>query len=141
MLFRSTLYNFCTQANCPDGDNPIAGLVQGTDGKFYGTTYQGGLDSFTCTFGCGAVFSVNVGLAPFVEPRPASGAVKAKVVILGTNLTGATSVSFNNTPATFKVVSSSEITTRVPAGATSGPVKVTTPNGTFTSNVEFHVTN
>jgi uncharacterized repeat protein (TIGR03803 family) len=137
----STLYNFCSQANCPDGDNPIAGLVQGTDGKFYGTTYQGGLDSFTCTFGCGAVFSVNVGLAPFVEPRPASGAVKAKVVILGTNLTGATSVSFNNTPATFKVVSSSEITTRVPAGATSGPVKVTTPNGTFTSNVEFHVTN
>jgi hypothetical protein len=35
-----------------DGSNPIAGLVEGTDGNFYGTTFSGG--------GCsaGAVFKM-----------------------------------------------------------------------------------
>ncbi|HEV3275536.1 MAG TPA: IPT/TIG domain-containing protein, partial [Terriglobia bacterium] len=59
--------------------------------------------------------------------------------ILGTNLTTATSVTFNGTPATFNVVSSSLITTTVPAGATSGKVQVVTPVGTLTSNVPFRV--
>jgi len=37
------------------------------------------------------------------------------------------------------VVSSSEITTTVPAGATTGTVQVVTPNGTLSSNVPFRV--
>jgi len=41
--------------------------------------------------------------------------------------------------ATFTVVSSSEITTKVPAGATTGDVKVVTPSGTLSSNVSFRV--
>ena len=62
------------------------------------------------------------------------------VVILGTNLTGATSVTFNGVSAVFKVVSSSEITTTVPSGATTGKIQVTTPGGVLTSNVKFRVT-
>ncbi len=38
----TTLYSFCAQANCADGGQPLAGLVQGTDGNFYGTTVMGG---------------------------------------------------------------------------------------------------
>ena len=34
----TTLYSFCSQTNCADGGGPAAGLVQGTDGNFYGTT-------------------------------------------------------------------------------------------------------
>ncbi len=34
----TTLYSFCFQMNCADGAAPLAGLVQATDGKFYGTT-------------------------------------------------------------------------------------------------------
>ena len=35
----TTLYSFTA---VPDGANPAAGLVQGSDGSFYGTTYNGG---------------------------------------------------------------------------------------------------
>src|ERR1700690_696582 len=38
----TTLYSFCSQAGCVDGAVPIAGLVQGSDGNFYGTTAEGG---------------------------------------------------------------------------------------------------
>ena len=74
-----------------------------------------------------------------MKPRPPFGKVGATVKILGTDLTGATSVSFNGTAAVFTVVSSSEITTTVPAGASSGEVQVVTPGGTLSSNVAFRV--
>jgi len=61
------------------------------------------------------------------------------VKILGTNLKFATGVTFNGTPATFKIVSSSLISTTVPSGATTGPVQVTLRNGTLTGNVNFKV--
>jgi hypothetical protein len=70
---------------------------------------------------------------------PTAGEAGAAVKILGTNLTGATGVSFNGAAAVFTVISSSEISTTVPAGATSGGVQVTTPGGTFASNTAFHV--
>jgi uncharacterized protein (TIGR03437 family) len=81
-----------------------------------------------------------VGLGPFVETQPTSGKVGTAVKILGTDLTGASSVTFNGTAARFTVVSKSEIKTTVPAGATTGTVEVTTPNGTLKSNVVFRVT-
>jgi uncharacterized protein (TIGR03437 family) len=108
-------------------------LVQDTNGTFYGTTEFAGNHN-------GTVFSVAVGLVPFVETQPTSGKVGAAVKILGTNLTGATSVSFNGTAATFTVLSKSEITTTVPADATTGKVEVTTSKGTLKSNTKFRVT-
>ena len=130
----TTLYSFCPQSGCPDGDDPRGTLVQDTNGNLYGTTFAGGANGF------GTVFSLSVGLGPFVETQTTSGKIGAAVKILGTNLTGATSVTFNGTTATFHVVSSSEITTTVPMGASTGKVKVVTPHGTLTSNVSFRVT-
>jgi uncharacterized repeat protein (TIGR03803 family) len=129
----TTLYSFCSQSGCTDGNYPIAGLVQDTHGDFYGTTSGGGSNNY------GTVFRLSVGLGPFVKPRPPFGKVGATVKILGTDLTGATSVSFNGTAAVFTVVSSSEITTTVPAGASSGKVQVVTPSGTLSSNASFLV--
>ena len=129
----TTLRSFCSQPNCTDGSFPGA-LIQATDGNFHGTTAVDGADYY------GTIFSLSVGLGPFVETEPSLGGTGTPVVILGTNLTGATSVTFNGTPATFTVVSASEITTTVPAGATTGKVQVTTPNGLLSSNTVFRVT-
>jgi uncharacterized repeat protein (TIGR03803 family) len=130
-----TLHNF----DSTDGSYPYAGLVQATSGLFYGATFAGG-SSTACPFGCGTVFGLSVGLGPFVETLPRSGKVGAAVRILGTNLTGASRVTFDGTAAQFKVLSKSEIETNVPSGASTGTVEVITPNNTLQSNVVFRVT-
>lgn len=179
----TVLYNFCSLTFCADGGFPQGSLVQGTDGNFYGTTFNGGasgdgtvfsitptgtlttLHSFVGTDGNqpwgglvqdtngtfygttysggasndGTIFSLSVGLGPFVKTQPAGGKVGVNVNILGTKLTGATSVTFNGTAATIKKVTSSLITTTVPAGATTGTIQVVTPGGTLSSNVPFLV--
>jgi len=38
----TTLYSFCSLANCADGAEPYGGIVLAGDGNFYGTTFQGG---------------------------------------------------------------------------------------------------
>jgi len=113
---------------------PDPGLIQGTNGTFYAETnsLEGGGEY-------GSIYSLSVGLGPFLETQPASGAVGVAINILGTDLKGATSVTFNGAAAKFTVASSSLITTTVPAGATTGEVKVVTPSGTFASNVSFQV--
>jgi uncharacterized repeat protein (TIGR03803 family) len=117
-----------------DGNDPRAGLFQATNGNLYGGTAFGGAGTV------GTLFRLSVGSGPFVETQPVFGNVGASVRILGTNLTGATSVTFNGTAATFTVVSKSEITATVPTGASTGTVAVTTPGGTLNSNTKFTVT-
>jgi len=90
----------------------------------------------SCLFGCGTVFKLSVGLGPFVRTLPTSGKVGAAVKVLGTDLTGATSVTFEGAPAGFTTC---PITTTVLAGTTSGKVQVTTPGGTLVSDVAFDV--
>ena len=130
----TTLHDF----DGTDGGPFIQGLVQGTNGTFYGGTGQGGTSS-ACSGGCGTIFSLSVGLEPFVETLPTSGTFRHAVKILGTNLTEATCVRFNLREAPFKVVSPTEIDTIVPPGARTGFVTVTTPGGTLKSNVKFQV--
>ena len=72
---------------------------------------------------------------------PTSGSVGTTVSILGDNFNGASSVTFNGTSASFTVVSNSQISTTVPPGAGSGPIRVTTPEGTALSSSDFTVLN
>ena len=71
---------------------------------------------------------------------PSSGPAGTPVEIKGSGFTGATSVEFNGTTASFTVGSDSSIAATVPAGATSGPISVTTPGGTAASSAGFTVT-
>jgi len=168
-----------------EGANPVAALIQATDGNFYGTTYAGGnagdwgtvfkatpsgmvttLHSFdgndggqpygplsqatngnlygTATNALGSasqgtIFGISTGLGPFVSFIGSSGKVGQVVTILGQGFTGTTSVSFHGISAQFTVKSDTFIAAAVPARATTGFVKVTTPGGTLTSNVRFRV--
>jgi len=115
------------------GAAPLGGLVQGTDGNFYGTTNGGGAGEY------GTVFRLSMGLGPLVKTLPAFGKVGAAVKILGTDLTGATSVTFNGTPAAFTILFPTAIQTTVPSGASTGTVQVVTPSGTIASNMLFQV--
>lgn len=135
----TTLYNFCSQPDCADGEAPQAQLMQATNGLLYGSTQTGGEVKCNSGYGCGTIFSLNMGLSPFVTTQPTAGKTGATVIILGNNLTGSTGVSFNGTAATFTVVSDTEIRATVPTGATTGPVAVTTPGGVLASNLVFRV--
>jgi uncharacterized repeat protein (TIGR03803 family) len=41
----TSIYSFCSLSKCADGSDPDAPLALGTDGNFYGTTANGGLNS------------------------------------------------------------------------------------------------
>lgn len=46
----TVLYNFCSQANCVDGANPVSSLTPDSAGNFYGTTQQGGINRYGTVF-------------------------------------------------------------------------------------------
>jgi uncharacterized repeat protein (TIGR03803 family) len=54
----TTLHSFCSQPNCADGAFPVAGLLQATNGDFYGTTTAAGPAPGTPPYGGGTVFKL-----------------------------------------------------------------------------------
>jgi hypothetical protein len=82
---------------------------------------------------------LSTGLGPLVETVPTAAKVGAHVIILGNNLAGATTVSFNGTAASFTVVPNSEITATVPTAAPTGAISTTTSTGTLIGNPAFQV--
>jgi uncharacterized protein (TIGR03437 family) len=62
------------------------------------------------------------------------------VTITGQNLSGATKVAFDGTPATIVSDTATQIVAKVPSGAATGRITVTTPVGAATSHAGFTVT-
>jgi PKD repeat protein len=85
-------------------------------------------------------FAVPGGAPGITSVTPMSGPVGTSVDIRGDNLTGATSVTFGDTAATFTVDSDSELHTTVPSGATNSYIRVVTPIGSATLGSLFLVT-
>ena len=78
--------------------------------------------------------------APVVQfINPNSGLPGMTIKVEGVHFTGATLVTFNGAAATFRLLDDADISATVPAGATTGPVYVTTPGGTGSSGVNFTV--
>jgi uncharacterized repeat protein (TIGR03803 family) len=127
-LLRGGLTVLHTFTGGTDGYAPLGGMVEATNGVFYGAS--GGAAA-------GTVFSLSDGLSPFVLSVPTFGHPGNEVRILGTNLIGSTAVSFDGKAATFSVNSRSEITAEVPTGAKTGQIEVQTPGGKLKSNVVF----
>jgi len=70
---------------------------------------------------------------------PPSGPVGTVVTFNGTGLTQTTKVTIDKISASFTVVSDSEITATVPAGAATGKIDVTTKGGGVASSTSFTV--
>ena len=136
-LFRisfSGAYEMLYSFNGATGIAPGGTLMQDTNGMLYGTAGGGGVHRH------GTVYQVNLGLGPFITFVQPTGAVGQTAQVLGQGLTGATSVTFNGIPATsFSVVAPTFLLAVIPTGATTGPVVVTTPTATLTSNLNFQI--
>jgi uncharacterized repeat protein (TIGR03803 family) len=51
----TVIYNLCAQSGCPDRNGPFGGVIQATDGNFYGATYLGGTNN------SGTIFRITPG--------------------------------------------------------------------------------
>jgi len=112
-------------------------MVLGSDGIIYGTAQGAGRT------GAGAVFALDAGMP---KPRPwakkfgpQSGPAGTRVRIWGSNLLSP-SVQFNGVPAAEVAGSGPNyVWATVPAGATTGPITVTTPGGSNATQANFTV--
>jgi hypothetical protein len=78
-------------------------------------------------------------LGPFVAFVRRAGKIGQTAEILGQRFTGTTNVSFNGISTKFTVQSDTYLTAKVPVGATTAYVSVTTSSGVLKSNVPFQV--
>ncbi|QHT66359.1 S8 family serine peptidase [Rhodocytophaga rosea] len=68
---------------------------------------------------------------------PAGGSSGTTITITGIKFWGTTSVTFNNMNVSFTVVNGTTITATIPAGATSGPIRITNFAGSAVSTIPF----
>lgn len=112
-------------------------LTQGSDGMIYGSAQVGGVT------GGGTYFALDAGL-PKPPPRarhfhPQSGPVGTRVLVWGYDLLSA-SVQVNGVnAATVSNSGPNYVWATVPAGATTGPITITTPGGSVTTKASFTV--
>jgi uncharacterized protein (TIGR03437 family) len=150
----TTLYSFCSLSYCFDGSDPVAGLIQASDGNLYGTTAVGGdIHGFS---GSGTIFNLAVPLSITTPAITESGGVvngasflpgiapNSWMAIFGTNLSAVTdawtdasgsgtlpsvldgvSVSVGGRPAYIYSISPTQINVLAPSSLGSGVVTVT----------------
>jgi len=135
----TTLHSFCSvveSGDCEDGQESYAALVQHTNGKLYGMAYEGG------TSDAGLVFTLSMGLGPFLKLTTTSGNVGSTVGILAQGFSSSSVVKFNGVAATKTTLTGTTyIVATVPTGATDGFVTVTTGATTLKSTQKFIVHN
>ncbi len=123
-----------------DGNAPLSTLIQNTNGLVYGTTASGGPTS--CSPCQGVFFSVATGDAAFVslEPTQKTAIVGAKVGMFGQGFSSSSVVKFGGVASASVTLSGTTyLTAKVPAGALTGTVTVTTGSTTLTSPQTFKV--
>jgi len=117
----------------PGLNAPTSGIAPGPDGSIYVTgTFAAVGDGSKASSSFGVYNDVPTPILSAITPG--SAVVGTTVVLTGTTLAGATTVSFNGTLATtITNNTATSLTVTIPAGATSGPVVVTTPSGVSNS--------
>ena len=151
--------SFTVTASDPDGDPltysvsplPLPANATFDAGRhifnFTPAATQAGVFSLTITVtdGRGGTAAETIALTVLPPPpqlsgfSPLAGVVGTTVTLTGANLNTATLVTFNGRTAAFSVLSVTQLSATVPAGATSGPIVVTTPGGSIASLAPFTV--
>jgi uncharacterized repeat protein (TIGR03803 family) len=121
----------------PDGYEP-GSILQHTNGNLYGNTAFGGTIDGSPSSG-GTFYRFSDKLAPFIALLPYTGKVGSTIEFPGQGFTSTSTVSFNGTVTKPTSVSGTYLTAKVPAGATTGIVSVTTSGGTLKSLYKFRV--
>jgi YD repeat-containing protein len=125
-------------------DAPIS-YVYDELGRLVGVIDQGGQAAVYSYDAVGNLMSISrlaASQTAIIRFSPGIGVVGTSVTIWGTAFSATASqntVTFNGTAATVIASSPSQIVTSVPAGATTGPITVTTPAGSATSSTVFTV--
>ena len=88
-----------------------------------------------------ASYFTNITKAPFITSfSPESGAAGTEVTIYGVNFNGVTNIYFNGAKAaSFTYKQTDQITATAPTNVTSGLIKVSSTNGSYTSLGTFSV--
>ena len=129
----SVLFNTASATFTVTAPNSISALIptNATTGPLAVTT-PGGVIISTNNF------RVQPNITSFT---PALGPVGTTVTIIGTSFLNVTNVSFNNaSAASVTVISSTEVRATVPPTAITGPIRISTPDGTAVSATNFIVT-
>ncbi|MEO8378065.1 MAG: hypothetical protein ABI779_00230 [Acidobacteriota bacterium] len=84
-------------------------------------------------------FAVTTGGPVITDFQPRMGSEGFSITIAGANLTGTNEVTFNGVRATIGIVTSNFVQAFVPTGATTGLIRLVTPNGETTSPFAFTV--
>jgi uncharacterized repeat protein (TIGR03803 family) len=102
----AVIYSFCSKANCVDGSNPTAGLIN-ISGILYGTTSEGGANGSGTVFGVNATVGVETVVYSFCSHDCWDGAnPTAGLTDVGGTLYGTTSKGgfyFLNSGTVFKL--------------------------------------
>lgn len=135
------VHEFCQETGCTDGITPSTPVMQHTNGNLYGFTGHWGNTSVCQGAGCGVLYSLNIGAAPFASLEATSGKEGARIGIFGQGFNARSVVKFGGTQATAVTPGSTGfLSATVPAGALTGAVTVTTGSTTLTSSRTFDVT-
>ncbi len=103
-----------------DGADPDSTLSH-TNGTLYGVTRGGGTDDL------GVFYSLNFNAPEFCRPQITFGHQGDPIGILGQNFSSSSVVKFGGTQAEIVTQTGTFITAKIPAGAKTGLVEVTTP--------------
>jgi hypothetical protein len=144
-------FDFLSIYDGPTTASPLIGTFSGTQiaagQAYYSSAANGGSLTFrftsdfseTSTGWDANITCVSVPTVTGFSPAFACAGATPTITISGTNFTGVTSVTFNGVSAAFTPVNSTTITATLPAGATTGIVRVTTAQAVGSSTSVFTV--
>lgn len=141
----------CTSSACPGapantGSQTFSNAIGAAKGSTKSVTFTSpGKYTYYCMIHGYVAMHGTIIVTGAVAPKiskftPKSGPVGTKVTITGKNLAMASAVTFNGTAAVITADTATRIVVKVPAGATTGKIVVTDPDGTATSATSFKVT-